>query len=93
MAGSHDTPNHRGMALGDPTQGKECRVDTGAVVVAEVVLDDSQNGAATEMREQLKDDLLQACRSTLAAHKVPAMLRFVPTLEMTAAGKLVRPGA
>jgi acyl-coenzyme A synthetase/AMP-(fatty) acid ligase len=66
---------------------------TGAVVVAEVVLDDSQDGAAAEAREQLKDDLLQACRRTLAAHKVPAMLRFVANLEMTAAGKLVRPGA
>jgi hypothetical protein len=29
----------------------------------------------------------------LPAHKVPAMLRLVPTLELSAAGKLVRPDA
>jgi len=39
----------------------------------------------------VKNDLLNACRRTLAAHKVPALLRFVPSLELTAAGKLVRP--
>jgi acyl-coenzyme A synthetase/AMP-(fatty) acid ligase len=66
---------------------------TGAVVVAEVVLDESENSAAAQFREQVKDELLQACRRVLAAHKVPAMLRFVPTLELTAAGKLVRPSA
>ncbi len=38
-----------------------------------------------------RTDLIDACRRTLAAHKVPAMVRFVPSLEFTAAGKLVRP--
>ncbi len=66
---------------------------TGALIVAEVVLADAENSAAAEIRESVKDELLQACRRTLAAHKVPAMLRFVPSLELTAAGKLVRPGA
>jgi acyl-CoA synthetase (AMP-forming)/AMP-acid ligase II len=41
----------------------------------------------------LKSDLLDACRRALPAHKIPAMLRFVPALELTAAGKLVRPVA
>jgi acyl-coenzyme A synthetase/AMP-(fatty) acid ligase len=63
---------------------------TGAVIVAEVVLSDAQNAEAGAA-ERVKNDLLNACRGTLAAHKVPALLRFVPALEMTAAGKLVRP--
>jgi acyl-coenzyme A synthetase/AMP-(fatty) acid ligase len=61
---------------------------TGAVVVADVVL---ANPAAADLPDTVKSDLLDACRRTLAAHKVPAMLRFVPALEVTAAGKLVRP--
>jgi acyl-coenzyme A synthetase/AMP-(fatty) acid ligase len=63
---------------------------TGAVIVAEVVLHDAGQAAHGD---GVKDELLQACRHTLAAHKVPAMLKFVPSLELTAAGKLVRPGA
>jgi acyl-coenzyme A synthetase/AMP-(fatty) acid ligase len=66
---------------------------TGAVIVAEVVLHDLENSQPETNRDGIKEELLQACRRTLAAHKVPAMLRFVPTLELTAAGKLVRPGA
>ncbi len=67
---------------------------TGAVVVADVVLNDS-GGAAPDpgRQERVKQDLLEACRTRLAKHKVPTMLRFVPTLELTAAGKLVRPRA
>jgi acyl-coenzyme A synthetase/AMP-(fatty) acid ligase len=59
----------------------------GAVVVAEVVL------AGEPDTEALKGELLDACRRALPAHKVPASLRFVPSLELTAAGKLVRPSA
>ncbi len=67
---------------------------TGAVVVADVVLEDSLNSAREgPMAEEIKNDLLSACRRALPAHKVPAMLRFVAALELTAAGKLVRPGA
>jgi len=66
---------------------------TGALIVAEVVLHTPEGQEAEANRDNLKDELLQACRRTLAAHKVPAMLRFVPSLELTAAGKLVRPGA
>jgi acyl-coenzyme A synthetase/AMP-(fatty) acid ligase len=66
---------------------------TGAVIVAEVVLHGRADAQADADRDGLKDELLEACRRTLAAHKVPALLRFVPSLELTAAGKLVRPGA
>ena len=66
---------------------------TGSLVVAEVVLADSENSSDAETAEKVKSDLLNACRRVLAAHKVPALLRFVPALEMTAAGKLVRPVA
>lgn len=69
---------------------------TGAVVTADVVLADGT--AATAVREQavdesIRQEILESCRSTLAAHKVPAIIRFVPSLEMSASGKLVRPSA
>jgi acyl-coenzyme A synthetase/AMP-(fatty) acid ligase len=66
---------------------------TGAVVVADVVLANPTSPTASDTPEAVKRDLLDACRRNLAAHKVPAMLRFVPALEFTAAGKLVRPNA
>ena len=67
---------------------------TGAVVVADVVLNDQDTTARTEgAAEDIKSELLRACRRALPAHKVPAMLRLVPALELTAAGKLVRPDA
>jgi acyl-coenzyme A synthetase/AMP-(fatty) acid ligase len=66
---------------------------TGAVIVAEVVLADAPGPPDAGNSENIKNDLLNACRRTLAAHKVPALLRFVPALELTAAGKLVRPSA
>jgi acyl-coenzyme A synthetase/AMP-(fatty) acid ligase len=66
---------------------------TGAVVVADVVLADPIGTAESDPPETVKSNLLDACRRALAAHKVPAMLRFVPALEFTAAGKLVRPNA
>jgi acyl-coenzyme A synthetase/AMP-(fatty) acid ligase len=67
---------------------------TGAVVTADVVL---ANGTAAGHEqaadERIRQEILDACRTTLAAHKVPALIRFVPALEMSASGKLVRPGA
>jgi acyl-coenzyme A synthetase/AMP-(fatty) acid ligase len=66
---------------------------TGAVIVAEVVLHKLEYTEPDTNLDSVKNELLQACRRTLAAHKVPAVLRFVPSLELTAAGKLVRPGA
>jgi acyl-coenzyme A synthetase/AMP-(fatty) acid ligase len=66
----------------------------GAVVVADVVLTDAASAAPdSDAAAQVKNDLLHACRRALPAHKVPSMLRFVPALELTAAGKLVRANA
>jgi acyl-coenzyme A synthetase/AMP-(fatty) acid ligase len=65
---------------------------TGSLVVAEVVLADNATSVDAGTADKIKSELLSACRSTLAAHKVPAQLRFVPALELSGAGKLVRPG-
>jgi len=58
---------------------------TGAIVVAEVVLADAANDNAT-----FRDSLLALCREKLPAFKVPAMVRFVEKLDLTAGGKLAR---
>ena len=60
---------------------------TGAIVVADVVLTDAANAA----RRTFRDEILSLCRDNLPPFKVPAMLRFVPALELTAGGKLARP--
>ena len=66
---------------------------TGAVVAADVVLTTATLASVSHSPEQLKNELLSSCRRSLPAHKVPAILHFVPALELTAAGKLVRSGA
>jgi acyl-coenzyme A synthetase/AMP-(fatty) acid ligase len=60
---------------------------TGAIVVADVVV---KSPAAAHDADALKSEILEVCRATLARHKVPATIRFVPTLEVGAAGKLAR---
>jgi acyl-coenzyme A synthetase/AMP-(fatty) acid ligase len=62
---------------------------TGSLVMAEVVPRDP--AAAAGETEGLRVELLQRCRERLPAHKVPALLRIVPSLALTAGGKLVRP--
>lgn len=57
---------------------------TGAIVVAEVVLNDE--GASDRIREEI----LRDCRANLKPFQVPAMVRVVPQLELSAGGKLVR---
>jgi acyl-coenzyme A synthetase/AMP-(fatty) acid ligase len=64
---------------------------TGAVVVADVVLSNAVDTDMPGAADAVKSELLAACRRALPAHKVPAVLRFVPALEFTPAGKLVRP--
>lgn len=61
---------------------------TGAVVVADVVLRTSC-GQAPHMAE-LKSEILAACRDSLPLHKVPAAVRFVPKLDVSASGKIAR---
>jgi acyl-coenzyme A synthetase/AMP-(fatty) acid ligase len=57
---------------------------TGAIVIAEIVL--RADGDAADLTR----DILDACRKSLPPHKVPAAIRVVPSLEVTAAGKLDR---
>jgi acyl-coenzyme A synthetase/AMP-(fatty) acid ligase len=65
---------------------------TGSVVVADVVLaEDAGRAGAPPAADVLARELTESCRRALAAHKVPTMIRIVPALEMSAAGKLVRP--
>ncbi len=66
---------------------------TGSVVVADVVLIDAPTPVDLENTQSVKTDLLNACRRTLQPYKVPAILRIVPALELTAAGKLGRSSA
>ena len=60
---------------------------SGALVAAEIVL---RPGADDAGFTAIRDEVMQACRSALAAHKVPVSLRQVATLEVSPAGKLVR---
>ena len=64
---------------------------TGSVVVADVVLANPGSTVTPDTADSVRIELLAACRGRLAAHKVPAILRFVPALDFTASGKLVRP--
>ena len=67
---------------------------TGSIVVADVVLNDDIAASAADRNETaLKSEILQICRDELAHHKVPVLLRFIPKLDVTAAGKLARPHA
>jgi acyl-coenzyme A synthetase/AMP-(fatty) acid ligase len=60
---------------------------TGSIVVADVILAD---GCELERSEAIRDKILVDCRASLAPHKVPAMIKFVLSLDITAAGKLAR---
>jgi acyl-coenzyme A synthetase/AMP-(fatty) acid ligase len=63
---------------------------TGAVVTADVVLAE-EGGGARPAAETLTRELTESCRRALSPHKVPAMIRIVPALEVSPSGKLVRP--
>lgn len=64
---------------------------TGALVVADVVAQSAlgQVDAPTDPAV-LKAEILETCRRVLAPHKVPATIRFVPSLETSPSGKLAR---
>jgi acyl-coenzyme A synthetase/AMP-(fatty) acid ligase len=57
---------------------------TGAIVIAEVVL---ENGGD---RDTIQKEILRACRASLKPFQVPAMVRVVANLELSAGGKLRR---
>jgi acyl-CoA synthetase (AMP-forming)/AMP-acid ligase II len=63
---------------------------TGAIVVADVVLAD---GSDASRGDEIKSGIIADCRASLAPHKVPAMIKFVDRLDITAAGKLARSDA
>jgi acyl-coenzyme A synthetase/AMP-(fatty) acid ligase len=63
---------------------------TGAIVVADVVLAD---GCDLSRGEEIRNKIVADCKATLAPHKVPAMIKFVEKLDITAAGKLARSDA
>jgi acyl-coenzyme A synthetase/AMP-(fatty) acid ligase len=65
---------------------------TGAVVVADIVLD-RPSDAPSEQIEQLRRELLQLCQKTLPRHKIPAAMNFVPALSLSATGKMARHNA
>ncbi len=62
---------------------------TGALVVADVVLKAAPQSADHDVCE-LKHNILLLCRETLSAHKVPAVINFVPALPVDETGKLAR---
>lgn len=66
---------------------------TGALVAAEVVLERPLAAEQDASGALLRQDILAACREKLAPYKVPAVLHFVPSLAVSASGKLVRPDA
>jgi acyl-CoA synthetase (AMP-forming)/AMP-acid ligase II len=43
--------------------------------------------------DEFRAVILADCRAQLAPHKVPAMIKFVTALDITAAGKLARTDA
>jgi len=63
---------------------------TGAIVVADVIL---TNGTNAERHERIRTEILGQRKDCLAAWKVPAVIRFVERLDVTAAGKLARTDA
>jgi acyl-CoA synthetase (AMP-forming)/AMP-acid ligase II len=64
---------------------------TGSIVVAEVVLRGGEDGA-NRVATALQNEILDICRHSLPAHKVPATIRFVSSVGLGAAGKLARAG-
>jgi acyl-coenzyme A synthetase/AMP-(fatty) acid ligase len=63
---------------------------TGSIVVADVILAD---GCDTGRGGEIRDAILADCRASLPPHKVPATIKFVEALDITAAGKLARSDA
>jgi acyl-CoA synthetase (AMP-forming)/AMP-acid ligase II len=57
---------------------------TGSLVTADVVLEGAADAAASTR------EILRICRDALPPHKIPAVIRIVPALDVSLAGKLVR---
>ncbi len=79
---------HPGVAMSQ-ARAKASRI-TGAIVVVDVVLRDAAVGQTGAAPREVESDILRTCRAILAAHKVPAAVRFVPELGVSTSGKLIR---
>ena len=64
----------------------------GAVVIADVVLKPS-SATPPSGTQDLKGQILRHCRESLSPYKVPAVINFVPALDVSGTGKLQRAGA
>jgi acyl-CoA synthetase (AMP-forming)/AMP-acid ligase II len=60
---------------------------TGAIVVADIVIRQPSSFAS------IKHEIVEACRRALPAHKVPVILREVPSIDLMGSGKMARPRA
>jgi acyl-coenzyme A synthetase/AMP-(fatty) acid ligase len=60
---------------------------TGSLVTADVVLETAADSDGS------RHDILRMCRDSLPAHKVPAVIRIVPALDLAPTGKLARAGS
>jgi len=60
---------------------------TGGIVVVDVILADDADASRSD---EIRKAILADCKASLAPHKVPAMIKFVSSLDITAAGKLAR---
>jgi acyl-CoA synthetase (AMP-forming)/AMP-acid ligase II len=65
---------------------------TGSLVCAEVMLEEASqpDGTGARSTAAIGSEILEICRQSLAHHKIPAILRYVNSLEVAAAGKLIR---
>jgi acyl-CoA synthetase (AMP-forming)/AMP-acid ligase II len=64
---------------------------TGSVVIANIVVKPERSfGSETAGAQALKSEILEACHRALARYKVPTAIRFMPSLDVAASGKLVR---
>jgi acyl-CoA synthetase (AMP-forming)/AMP-acid ligase II len=69
-------------------RGKKSPV-TGALVVAEVVMN-SGSSAADRNTTAVKESILELCRAELPPHKVPALIKIVASLALSGSGKVMR---
>lgn len=61
---------------------------TGDLIVAQVILKDGE--PSPERKRALREEIAESCRAQLGRRKTPATIDFVPSLAMSAGGKLLR---
>jgi acyl-coenzyme A synthetase/AMP-(fatty) acid ligase len=64
---------------------------TGAIVSADVVMASAADRSLdADLVERSKAEILDSCRQSLPVHKIPALIRVVDSLAVTASGKMGR---